>query len=193
MTEQEKIAYTVLMASCKLRHYFEAYKIRIPTDRGLGDLFRNPEASVRIAKWTTKLSGYNVTFEPRIAIKSQVLADFIVDWTRPLVSNQQSPEMIWTIHCDGAWCHTRAGGATIITSPSGVKYRNVVHLSFALESDKCTNNITEYEAAILGLQKLRGLGVTTCIVKTDSKIIAGQIEKDCSAKDPVLMQYLSVV
>ena len=66
-------------------------------------------------------------------------------------------------------------------------------LSFALESDKCTNNITEYEAAILGLQKLRGLGVTTCIVKTDSKIIAGQIEKDCSAKDPVLMQYLSVV
>jgi hypothetical protein len=35
--------------------------------------------------------------------------------------------------------------------------------------------------------------VTTCIVKTDSKIVAGQIEKDCSAKEPVLLQYLSVV
>ena len=30
--------------------------------------------------------------------------------------------------------------------------------------------------------------VTTCIVKTDSKIIASQIEKDCTAKEPVLMQ-----
>jgi hypothetical protein len=35
--------------------------------------------------------------------------------------------------------------------------------------------------------------VTTCIVKIDSKIVAGQIEKDCSAKEPVLMQYLSAI
>jgi hypothetical protein len=51
MTELENIAYAVLMASRELRHYFEAHKIRIPIDRGLGDLFRNPEAFVRIAKW----------------------------------------------------------------------------------------------------------------------------------------------
>jgi ribonuclease HI len=55
------------------------------------------------------------------------------------------------------------------------------------------NNITEYEAGILGLHKLRALGVTTCIVKTDSKIIVGQIKKDCSTKETVLMQYLSTV
>jgi hypothetical protein len=35
--------------------------------------------------------------------------------------------------------------------------------------------------------------VTTCIVKTDSKVAAGQIEKDYSTKELVLMQYLSVV
>jgi hypothetical protein len=79
MIELEKIAYAVLMASRKLRHYFEAYKIRIPTDQGLGDLFKNPEASVRIAKWAVELFSYNVTFEPRTTIKSQVLANFIVD------------------------------------------------------------------------------------------------------------------
>jgi ribonuclease HI len=55
------------------------------------------------------------------------------------------------------------------------------------------NNIAEYEAIILELRKLWALGVTTCIVKTNSKRVAGQIEKDCSAKEPVLMQYLSVV
>jgi hypothetical protein len=35
--------------------------------------------------------------------------------------------------------------------------------------------------------------VTTCIIKTDSKVIAGQIEKYYSAKEPVLMQYLAAI
>jgi hypothetical protein len=40
---------------------------------------------------------------------------------------------------------------------------------------------------------LWALGVTTCIIRTDSKVIAGQIEKEYSAKEPILMQYLTVV
>jgi hypothetical protein len=83
MTELEKISYAVVMASRKVRHYFEAFKVRVTSDRGLGELFRNLEASVRIAKWAAELSGYHITFEPRTAIKWQVLADFIVDWTGP--------------------------------------------------------------------------------------------------------------
>jgi hypothetical protein len=84
MMELEKIAYAVVMASRKLRHYFEAFKVRVTLDRGLGDLFRNLGASVRIAKWAAEIFGYHITFEPRTAIKSQVLADFIVDWTGPI-------------------------------------------------------------------------------------------------------------
>jgi hypothetical protein len=83
MTELEKIAYTVIMVSCKLRHYFKAHKVRVTLDRGLEELLRNPEVSARIAKWVVELSGYNITFEPRTTIKSQVLADFIVAWTGP--------------------------------------------------------------------------------------------------------------
>jgi hypothetical protein len=56
MTELEKIAYAIVMASRKLRHYFEAFKVWVTSDRGLGELFRNPEASVRIAKWAVELS-----------------------------------------------------------------------------------------------------------------------------------------
>jgi ribonuclease HI len=100
---------------------------------------------------------------------------------------------VWTIHCDGAWCHAGAGAAAIITSPTGIKYRYAARLSFALESDRCTNNIAEYEVVILGLHKLRALGVTTCIVRTDSKVVAGQVEKEYSAKDPALMQYLTAI
>jgi hypothetical protein len=39
----------------------------------------------------------------------------------------------------------------------------------------------------------KGLGVTTCIVRTDSKVVADQVEKDYAAKDPALMQYLAAI
>jgi hypothetical protein len=70
MTELEKISYALVMASRKLRHYFEAFKVRVTSDRGLGELIRNPEASARIAKWAVELSGYHIAFEPRTMIKS---------------------------------------------------------------------------------------------------------------------------
>jgi ribonuclease HI len=193
MTKLEKNSYVVVMASCKLRHYFEAFKVRVTSDRGLGELFRNPESSVRIAKWAAELSEYHITFEPITVIKSQVLADFIVDWTGPTRKQEESLEKVWTIHYDDAWCHAGAGAASIITSPTGVKYRYAARLSFALESDICTNNIAEYEVIILGLRKLQALGVTTCIIKTDSKLVVGQLEKKYSAKHPALMQYLTAV
>jgi ribonuclease HI len=148
-------------------------------------LFRNPEASARIAKWAAELFGYHIIFEPKTAIKSQVLADFIIDWTGPVGPHQEHSEKVWTIHCDGAWCHAGAGTAAIITSPTGVKSRYAARLSFALESDRCTNNIAKYEAVIQGLRKLRALDVTTCIIRTDSKVVAGQIKKEYSAKEPV--------
>jgi ribonuclease HI len=193
MTKLEKIFYAVVMASRKLRHYFEAFKVRVTSDRGLGELFRNPEASVQIAKWVAELFGYHIMFEPRTTIKSQVLADFVVDWTGPTQQQEEPPEKVWTIHYDDAWCHARAGAAANITSPTGIKHIYAARLNFALESDRCTNNIAEYEAVILGLRKLRALSVTTCIVKTDSKVVAGQVEKEYSAKDPALMQYLTAV
>jgi hypothetical protein len=173
MTELEKISYVVVMASRKVCHYFEAFKVWVTSDRGLGELFRNLEASVRIAKSGAELSGYHITFEPRTTIKSQVLADFIVDRTGPTQQQEEPPENVWTIHCDDARCHAGAGATAIITSPTCIKHRYAARLSFALESDRCTNNIAENEAVILGLRKLRALGVTTCIVKTDSKVVVG--------------------
>jgi hypothetical protein len=72
------------MAARKLRHYFEGHRIRVITNQSLNDLFANKEASTRIIKWGAELSEYTVDFERRSAIKSQVLADFVVDWTSPI-------------------------------------------------------------------------------------------------------------
>ena len=78
-SEFEKIVYAVIMSARKLRHYFKAHKIIVVTDQPLHDLFNNREASVRIAKWASELSEFCIDFARRTAIKSLVLADFIVD------------------------------------------------------------------------------------------------------------------
>jgi ribonuclease HI len=52
-------------------------------------------------------------------------------------------------------------------------------LNFTKEIDKCTNNIAEYEAISLGPHKLQAMRVQNYILRIDSKVIAGQIEKEC--------------
>jgi hypothetical protein len=76
-----------------------------------------------------------------IAIKSQIMADFMVEWTEPQSQVDNVQESPWLVSYDGAWGSTRAGAASNLTSPSGIKLRNVGRLQFMGEIDKCTNNI----------------------------------------------------
>jgi hypothetical protein len=46
----------------------------------LGEIAQNREAS-GIAKWAVELMGETLSYAPRKAIKSQVLADFLAEWT----------------------------------------------------------------------------------------------------------------
>jgi len=179
------------MSARKLRHYFEAHKIIVVTDQPLHDLFTNREASVRIAKWVSELSEFYIDFERRTAIKSQVLVDFIVDWTSPIFKEEPSTET-WIVHCDGAWCIDGAGIAAIIESPSGAKTRYAARLSFG-NIESSTNNTTEYEALLLGLRKMNALGHQNFIVRTNSKVVRDHIEKDSEARKPELIEYLDAV
>jgi len=77
----EKIAYIVVMASRKLKHYFQAHRIKVLSAQPLEAFFCNREAIRRIGKWAMELNEFVVDFKHRSAIKSQVLADFIADWT----------------------------------------------------------------------------------------------------------------
>ena len=73
--------YAILITSWNLRHYFDAYHIAVVTEYLLDDILRNKEASSNIIKWAVELGTYTIDFMPRHTIKSQVLADFIAEWT----------------------------------------------------------------------------------------------------------------
>jgi hypothetical protein len=55
-TELEKVLYAVLMASRKLRHYFQAFHKIVPSSQPLKDITRNREATGRIGKWAAELN-----------------------------------------------------------------------------------------------------------------------------------------
>jgi hypothetical protein len=70
-----------LITSRKLRHYFDEHKIMVVTDFPLSDILHNRDATGCISKWAVELGASNIEFTSRKAIKSQVLADFIAEWT----------------------------------------------------------------------------------------------------------------
>jgi ribonuclease HI len=191
-SELEKIAYAFIMAARKLRHYFEGHRIRVITNQPLNDLFANRDASTRIIKWGAELSEYVVDFERRSAVKSQVLADFVVDWTSPIQNFEENAPEPWIVQCDGAWCYKGVGISAVMTSPMGVVIRYAARLVFA-NNEHSTNNTMEYEALLLALRKMKDLGQQNFIIRTDSKVIQEHIGKESEARNPVLMKYLEKV
>ena len=77
----QKLLYAILITSQKLCHYFDAYHIVVVIEYPLCDILRNKEASGHIIKWAVELGTYTINFRPRHTIKSQELADFIIEWT----------------------------------------------------------------------------------------------------------------
>jgi hypothetical protein len=49
----EKMAYTVVMAKRKLRHYFQSHNVSVATAYPLRDMFEKKESTGRIGKWAT--------------------------------------------------------------------------------------------------------------------------------------------
>ncbi|KAI3759361.1 hypothetical protein L6452_07121 [Arctium lappa] len=47
-------------------------------------VLRKPELTGRLEKWSIYLSSYNIEYKPRVAIKSQALADFVPDFSPEL-------------------------------------------------------------------------------------------------------------
>ena len=83
----EKITFTLIVASRKLRPYIQANLIIVMMDQP-------------IKKAMNELSQFDIKYHPRTVIKAQALADFIAEFTTPEDANSQ--EDLWTINTDGS-------------------------------------------------------------------------------------------
>jgi ribonuclease HI len=168
---------------------FQAYHIIVPSSQPLKDIMRNREATWRVGKWVTELNEFTIDYVHRSSIQSQALADFIADWT-PGAQDEETIKdaKTWIVFYDGSWGTFGAGAAAVLVAPSKVRTCYAIKLDFS-----CTNNTAEYEALLLGLRKLKAMGIIRAILKTDSQVISGHVDKSCKARDPKLEKYLDAV
>ena len=77
----EKLAFALITAFRKLRHYFQAHVINVMTNHLLKKAMNKLEAAGRLIQWAVKLSEFDIRYQPRHVIKAQALADFIAEFT----------------------------------------------------------------------------------------------------------------
>jgi hypothetical protein len=140
----------VVLARRKLRHYFEAQPVTVVSSFPLGEIIRNPDAAGRIAKWSVELMGETLAYAPRKAIKSQILADFVAEWTDSQLPPPQIQAECWTLYFDGSMMKTGTGAGLLFVPPLGEHLQYAVRLHF---------HMAEYEALLCSLKIAIKIGV----------------------------------
>jgi hypothetical protein len=125
-----KLAYALLITSRMLSHYFQAYQIEVHISVTLGEILNNREATGKITKWVIELSMYDIIYKPQMAIKAQVLSDFMDVWTETQTPLKQRELEYWTINFDGFLQLQGAEVGILVISPKGESFKYVLKCTF---------------------------------------------------------------
>jgi ribonuclease HI len=126
-----------------------------------------------------EIMGKTISFAPRKAIKSQVLADFVAEWVDTQLPAAPIQPELWTMFFDGSLMKTGAGAGLLFISPLGKHLRYVLRLHFP-----ASNNVAEYEALVNGLRIAIELGVQRLDARGDSQLVIDQVMKNSHCRDP---------
>jgi hypothetical protein len=107
----------------------------VVTSYPLRAILHNSNATGNISKSAAELAGFQLDFQPRHAIKSQVLADFIPEWTpapsvpggpdhgsdppRPEVRAPVFTRPHWMLFFDGSARNKKAEAGVVLIDPHG--------------------------------------------------------------------------
>ncbi|GJW34669.1 reverse transcriptase domain-containing protein [Tanacetum coccineum] len=158
------MALTLRHVSRRLRRYFEAHPITIIKDQLIKQVLNKADTSGRLAPYFVELAAYNVTYEPRSAIKGQVLADFINEipvgsddvmprQTQYTVDHDKDYKEEWVLYTDGASSAKGSCTGLVLISPTKTEYTYALRLNF-----ESNNNQAEYEALLAGLRIAKKIG-----------------------------------
>ena len=154
------MCYGVYFASKKLKPYFQEHPIMVVCTAPLAEIIGSRDASGRVAKWAIALAPYTIYYQPRTAIKSQALADFLVDWAETQYLPPAPDSTHWRMHFDGSKMRTGLGAGIVLTSPKGDKLR------------------------------YKELGIHRILCYGDSDLVVQQSSGDWDAKDANMASYI---
>lgn len=185
----EKLVFSLVIASRKLRHYFQGREIHVVTNQPLKRILHKPDMSGRLAAWTIELSQFSISFIPRTTIKAQVLSDFVAEcqFSNPCPLMSVEPTRHWLLFADGSSTSTSDGAGIILVSPEGFKIQQALKFTFPV-----TNNVAEYEAMIAGVRLAVELEVKFIDIFVDSQLVAKQINGEFKTHNDRMMAYLQL-
>uniref|UniRef100_A0A2N9IF11 Integrase catalytic domain-containing protein n=1 Tax=Fagus sylvatica TaxID=28930 RepID=A0A2N9IF11_FAGSY len=99
-TNMEKLAFALLIASRKLRPYFQAHSIIVMTDYPIRKAMNKPDAAGRLVQWSIEMGEKPEEGEP------------------------------WTVNIDGSSTKEMSGAGVILVSPEGDKFEYALQLRF---------------------------------------------------------------
>uniref|UniRef100_A0A2N9GNE4 Reverse transcriptase domain-containing protein n=1 Tax=Fagus sylvatica TaxID=28930 RepID=A0A2N9GNE4_FAGSY len=159
----EKTCCALAWASKKLRQYMLYYTTWLVSRMDpIKYIFEKPALTGKIARWQVLLSEFDILFVARKAIKGQAIADYLADYPSEQLELMDSE----------------------FPDEDGQQTPIAVKLGF-----DCTNNMTEYEACIVGLQAALEFGAYELEVFGDSLLIVSQTNGEWQARDPKLIPY----
>jgi len=94
----------------------------------------------------------------------------------------------WLLSVDGSSNLNGNGAGIILEGPNDLLIEKSLRFEF-----KASNNQTEYEALITGMNLVREMGAENLRVRNDSQLITSQITREYQTKDNQLIKYLTKV
>ena len=77
----QKLFLALLLASRKLRHYFQDHPIKVVSAYPLERVLRSPNSAGRVVEWNIELQVFQLEFSTTKVIKGSALVDFVAEWT----------------------------------------------------------------------------------------------------------------
>nr|CAN62505.1 hypothetical protein VITISV_010653 [Vitis vinifera] len=166
-SKMELTALALRSAAQKLRPYFQAHPVIVLTDQPLRNILHKPDLTGRMLQWAIELSEFGIEFQPRLSMKGQVMADFMLEYSRrPNQHQESSKQEWWTLLVDGASCSSGSGVGLLLQSPTGEHLEQAIRLGFS-----ASNNEAEYEAILSGLDLVLALSVSKLRIYSDSQLV----------------------
>ena len=187
----EKLILELVTTSRKLRPHFQAHTVEVPTKYPMKQILHKPETSGRLMKWAIELSEFDIRYKPRVAVKGQILADFIIEFTpaQTTKATQLALDLpIWKFTVDGVANAQGSGAGLILTSPDGIDTEYALRFDF-----QASNNEAEYEAVIARLNLAHFIEADQLVVSSDSQLVVKHIEDSYEARGEKMILYLKKV
>nr|CAN61262.1 hypothetical protein VITISV_005781 [Vitis vinifera] len=142
------------------------------TDQPLHNILHKPDLTGRMLQWAIELSEYRIKFQPRLSMKGQMMADFVLEYSRRPIQRKEP----------------RFGVGLLLQFPTGEHLEQAIRLGFP-----ASNNEAEYEAILSRLDLALALSVSRLWVYSDSQLVVRHVQKEYEAKDTRMARYLTKV